>query len=65
MGAWHYLREYFDEVLEDMGRGSDRIAYAGRGHAIIDLPRVSVEARADFMLRALGLESQNPYAEVA
>ncbi len=33
MGAWHYLREYFDEVLEDMGRGSDRIAYAGRPSA--------------------------------
>ncbi|MEQ9329389.1 MAG: 2-oxoglutarate dehydrogenase E1 component, partial [Rhodospirillales bacterium] len=33
MGAWHYLREHFDEVLEEMGRGADRIAYAGRPSA--------------------------------
>ena len=32
-----------------------RHAYPKRGYAIIDLPKVSLAARADFMLRALGL----------
>ena len=32
-----------------------RIAYPRRGHVLIDLPRTSVDARADFMLRTLGL----------
>ena len=32
-----------------------RHAYPKRGYAIIDLPKASVAARADFMLRALGL----------
>ena len=32
-----------------------RIAYPARGHVLIDLPKVGVVARADFMLRCLGL----------
>ncbi|WP_084418143.1 AAA family ATPase [Henriciella litoralis] len=32
-----------------------RLAYPRRGYVLIDLPRISVEARADFMLRTLGL----------
>lgn len=35
-----------------------RIAYPARGYRLIDLPKTSVEARADFMLRTLGLPLQ-------
>ena len=33
MGAWHFLGENFDEMLSEMGRDGDRIAYAGRKSA--------------------------------
>lgn len=37
-----------------------RHAYPRRGYAIIDLPKVSVATRADFMLRTLGLPVGGP-----
>ena len=33
------------------------IAYPARGYRLIPLPKTAVEARADFLLRALGLPS--------
>jgi 2-oxoglutarate dehydrogenase E1 component len=30
MGAWHFLGENFEEMLDEMGRGGERVAYAGR-----------------------------------
>ncbi|RIJ23471.1 ATPase [Henriciella barbarensis] len=32
-----------------------RLAYPARGYRLIDLPKTSVEARADFVLKSLGL----------
>ncbi|WP_300396695.1 AAA family ATPase [Henriciella sp.] len=57
---WHALYEQDDErplPFNEAVREYDwlRLAYPKRGYAIIDLPRVSVAARADFMLRTLGL----------
>lgn len=36
-----------------------RIAYPARGYSLITLPKASVNARADFMLRTLGLPRQS------
>ena len=36
-----------------------RIAYPARGYRLITLPKTSVDARADFILRTLGLPLQN------
>ena len=33
MGAWHFLGENFDEMLSEMGRDGEKIAYAGRKSA--------------------------------
>lgn len=57
---WEALYEQDDErplPFEEAVREYDwlRLAYPRRGYAIIDLPKVSVAARADFMLGTLGL----------
>ena len=57
---WHDLYEQDEErplPFDEAVREYDwlRLAYPKRGYAIIDLPRASVAARADFMLRTLGL----------
>lgn len=30
MGAWTYIREPLEEVMAELGRGGDKVAYAGR-----------------------------------
>lgn len=57
---WEALYIQDDErplSFEDAVREYDwlRLAYPARGYPIIDLPRTSVETRADFILRSLGL----------
>ena len=57
---WHALYEQDDErplPFDEAVREYDwlRLAYPKRGHRLIDLPKVSVAARADFMLSTLGL----------
>jgi predicted ATPase len=37
-----------------------RIAYPARGYRLIELPKTSVEARADFVLKSLGLPHAKP-----
>lgn len=59
---WPDLYEQDDErplPFDEAVREYDwlRLAYPRRGYAIIDLPRTSVTARADFMLRTLDLRS--------
>ena len=56
MGAWHFMRENIEDVMENLGRGGEKLAYAGRKPSASPATGVfkeHVKETAEFMAEAL------------